>query len=156
MHEEVRFYTIKSLEGAPSVFEALAGLVRHAEQWDARPVEDRFTLREIYAHMADWETIFVARIRLILGEERPELPYVWRTPLELAGGYATADPSACVDVLREARLEHVALLSLLDESGWLREGIHPRIGPITIEAHATMVAGHDGYHTAQIAEWLKK
>jgi hypothetical protein len=37
---------------------------------------------------------------------------------------------------------------------WERTGRHTQWGTLSIEGLATLILGHDGYHTHQIAEWL--
>jgi hypothetical protein len=35
-----------------------------------------------------------------------------------------------------------------------RIGTHTRVGPLTIEAQLTIIAGHNGYHLLQVVQWL--
>ncbi len=154
MHTEIHYYLYTALDGAPDVLETLAGIVP-GDAWDFRPDPERFTLREVYKHLAIWDAIFLERTRQMLAREAPELPYMWQTVEELATIYATADPAACIAELRATRAEYVALLKSLTAEQWQRIGIHPRIGAVTIEANTTMVVGHDAYHTAQIAQWIR-
>lgn len=48
-----RKYLVGALDGAPDVFESLLAGLTDAEI-DRRPDPDRFTLREMMAHLADW------------------------------------------------------------------------------------------------------
>src|SRR5437879_4197786 len=56
-----RKYVLAGLTGSPDVLEALLKDVGPNDPaWDKRPDPERFTIREVLAHLADWEGIFLA------------------------------------------------------------------------------------------------
>ena len=63
MPAAVRKYLLSALAGTPVVADRLL-LDVHADdpRWDFRPEPDRFTLREVVAHLADWEPIHLERL----------------------------------------------------------------------------------------------
>jgi hypothetical protein len=48
----------------------------------------------------------------------------------------------------------LAFFHALSAEDWARIGQHSEVGPLTIEAHAVLILGHDGYHAKQFVEWL--
>ena len=54
-------YLLSALEGAPDVIAALLdGVPPDDALWDRRPDPERFSLREIVAHLADWDGVYAA------------------------------------------------------------------------------------------------
>ena len=123
--------------------------------WDARPDPERFTIREALAHLADWEPIWQARIIRIRDEDSPELPNVDEEQMALDHNYAQQDPRANLLSFRKERKLLLHLLESLPDSAWDRIGSRtPGVGPISLEAMAVMILGHDGYHAHQVITWL--
>jgi uncharacterized damage-inducible protein DinB len=145
--------TITALEGTPTVIARLL-LDAPAAVHDYRPFRDRFTLREILAHLADFDPIFLDRIKRCASEDMPKLVPRDEAQLAIDNDYERADPPASLQRFTQARLEIVAFLRSLSKDDWDRKGIHAVAGPITIGELVDQVLAHDGYHTRQIAEWL--
>ena len=88
----VRKYLLISLASSPEVLEALTeGLSANDPQWDVRPYSDRFTLREVVAHLADWEPIHLERIQRILAEDEPTLPDIDEEQIAIEHDYASQE-----------------------------------------------------------------
>ena len=65
--------------------------------------------------------------------------------------YAQQDPRANLLSFRKERKLLLHLLESLPDSAWDRLGNRtPGIGPISLEALAVMILGHDGYHAHQV------
>jgi hypothetical protein len=154
-YEFTRRYLMGALEGAPDVFERiLAGVTN--EEIDRRPDLNRFTIREIMAHLADWEPIYLERMRRIRDENHPVLPDYDEGQIAIDHDYAHKDLAEQLRLYRSGRTEIMAFLKSLSSSDWHRVGNRPEIGDITIEAIAILMPLHDAYHIRQIGDWRSR
>jgi len=148
-------YIAVALDHTPAT---LAALVSHlpadSPVWDARPEPDRFSLREIVAHLADWDAVWRERFERTRDEDHPLL--LRPVPDERAQeqGYAHADPAECLTRFRERRTALTGWLRALPEDAWTRLAHLDRMGDIPLEGLAALALGHDAYHLRQAAEWL--
>jgi hypothetical protein len=151
--ERARIYLLEGLSATSLVVETLLKTATPAD-YDRRPDPERFTLREVAAHLADWESEWLHRMRRINEEEQPILQAYDEGQWAIERDYAHADVDEQVALFSERRKQTVAFLRGLSPERWERTGRHVEWGPVSIEHWATLVLGHDGYHTRQIAEWL--
>jgi hypothetical protein len=152
--EMMKLYLFADLAATPAVLERLLAGVGDDAAYDRRPDPERFTLREITAHLADWEGVFQERLRQTLSEE--DAVFVGTDPGRMARDhdYAHADPRECLARFTQRREETLALIGVLNPGQWERTGTHARAGHLTITEQVVLIAGHDGYHLQQIAQWL--
>lgn len=155
----VREYVLTAISGAPDILERLlVGIAPGDPVWDRRPDPARFTLREIIAHLADWNGVFLDRITRIRDEEAPHL--LVRNPEEVGREHGSFEalPDASLARFRAGRAELMTVLRALEPAAWGRTGElvgHPSAsGAVSIEAWIMAITGHDGYHLQQIAQWL--
>jgi hypothetical protein len=119
-----------------------------------RPAADKWSVREIVAHLADAEIVIGFRVRLILGA--PGTPIVaydqdsWVT----SGHYEKRDPGKSVEQFRVVREANLALLKSLTAEQWKQYGMHSERGQETIAHIVCMTAGHDINHLQQIERIL--
>jgi hypothetical protein len=147
-----RDYLLKALETTPLLITAL--LEGKAPQWDRRPDPERFTLREVLAHLADWEPIWLERVKCMATEDFPFLPSVDESALVIENDYANCDPEESIAKQRQGRAALVRFLSPLPIEAWDRTGNREFVGVLTLQQQAAMTLSHDGYHLRQIVEWL--
>ena len=153
--KHARDYLVTGMEAAPWVLRAiLAGIAPDDPRWDARRDPERFTLREITAHLADWEMIFLDRLKRTRSENQPILQGLDEGKLVIDGDYAHADPAACLQRYAEGRARMLAFARSLGAEEWARSGTHTDLGMVTIEAQLVHISGHDGYHLLQAMQWL--
>lgn len=148
----MRDHMLQALSTSPAV---LARLVHGTSpDWDRRPDPDRFTLREVVAHLADWEAIWRQRVEAIA--RAPGCKIQGRDPDELAkkNDYAKQDPKANIARFAEGRAAYIATLEQLNVETWAKTGRHSDYGPITVGQIAQYALGHDAYHLRQVTEWL--
>jgi len=120
--------------------------------WDARPDAERFSLREIVAHLVDYDSVTRERFERILREDKPELPE-WDVS-EAAAHYDARDPKHQLENLLVSRHELSVWLEGLSDKEWKRVGSRPRVGEFSVEEGVALMLGHDAYHLEQIAAWL--
>jgi len=150
--ERVRTYLTHGLAATPHTMTALLAGVPEAAL-DARPDPDRFTLREVICHMADWDGVWRERLVKIATEDEPVLPGYDEGQWAIDHDYAHQDVAAQLTRLAAARAELVAYLRSVDTPTWQRLGRHGEIGPVTFLELASLVLGHDGYHVQQILDY---
>lgn len=144
-------YLFTALESAPDLFDTLLhGLTE--EEADRRPDPERFTIREIMAHLADWEPVFLGRLHRICAENVPVLEGYDEGQWAIDHDYAHTDPLAQSRLFRARRAEMVAFLRERSPADWQRRGDRPEIGMVTVEAIALLIPLHDLYHLRQIAQ----
>lgn len=147
-------YLFTALEASPDLFDALLeGLT--AEEADRRPDPKRFTIREIMAHLADWEPIYQERMRRICEEDCPLLEGYDEGLLATEHNYASTEPLEQARLFRERRRKMVEYLRARPAADWQRTGNRPEIGLITLEALALLVPLHDLYHLRQISAYRR-
>lgn len=150
-----RTYLKHGLAASPHVVEGLLGrLAPEDPAWDRRPDIQRFTLREMVAHLADWEPIWLERLTRTTGEDEPSLPGYDEGQLAIDHDYAHSDPIANLARFRAGRSAVVAFVDGLGEEQWARAAQREGLGRVTTEAQLVMIVGHDGYHLREAAEWL--
>jgi len=150
-----RNYILSVVDNTPATLSALLShLPADSFVWNTQPDPDRFSLREIVAHLADWEEVFRGRFERTLGEDRPLLqrPDVSQRAEDL--GYGQADPTECLARFREKRASLTGWLRSLSDDDWARGAHLDRMGDIPLEALPSLVLSHDSYHLRQVAEWL--
>ena len=151
--EKLHRYLLIDLASAPDVLaKMLEGVT--GSRWDNRPDPERFTLREVVAHLADWDQVFLGRLMQTRDSDRAVLQGLDEGQVAVDHDYAHADPAECLARYAAGRAETTAFLRALTPEQWARSATHTEIGEITIEAQAALIAFHDGYHRQQIVEWL--
>jgi uncharacterized damage-inducible protein DinB len=157
MNAAIRTYVLKGASANPSVVaELLCGITDEDSVWDYRPDPERFTLREVLAHLADWEDIWLARATRILHEDDPLLEDVDEGKVAIDNNYSAAIPSATLARYAAGREKVIALYTGLPAEAWKRTGQRPPvIGTLTLDDLLSLMYGHDGYHTGQIVDWLQ-
>ncbi len=150
-YEYTKGYLFTALESAPGLFEhLLRGLTN--EEADQRPDPDRFTLREVMAHLADWDEVFLTRMRRICDEDRPLLEGYDEGRRAIEHDYVSTNPFEQTRLFAERRAKMVAFLRSRTPDDWRREAVRPEIGLVTLEALALLVPLHDAYHLRQVAD----
>lgn len=150
--EKLHRYLLIDLESAPDVLAKLLEEVTGAA-WDHRPDPERFTLREVAAHLADWDQVFFGRLVQTHDADTPVLQGLDEGQVAIDNDYTHADPSECLARHRANRDKIVGFLRALSPEQWARSANHTELGPITLEAQAALIAFHDGYHRQQAVRY---
>src|SRR3954470_11060468 len=87
---KVESYLLSALAGSPDLMvHLLNGLT--TDEADFRPDPDRFTIRELLAHLADWENVFGGRLELTRDADCPLLQGYDEGQWAIDHGYAALD-----------------------------------------------------------------
>lgn len=152
--EYAKKYLLTGLSATPDVFEALLEHIKPSDPvWNFTPDPQRFTLRAIVAHMADWDGIFLGQIIRTRDEDEPEIEDIDEGQVAIDNDYAASDPFANLGRFRATREILIQTFHDLDPAHWNRVA-HRHFGPITALHQAVLILGHDGYHAQQITQWL--
>ena len=150
--ERVRQYLRHGLSATPKTMAALLRGASDAE-FDARPYADRFTLREVLGHVADWDGIWLERLIKIATEDAPLLPGYDEGQWAIDHDYAHMEPAEQLARFAADRQKLVDYLAGVETGVWQRSGTHSEMGSITFLELVSLVLGHDGYHVRQILDY---
>ena len=154
--EKTYHYLLIDLASAPDVLALMLKSAADPGVYDKRPDSDRFTLREVLAHLADWDEVFLGRLTQTRDTGNPTLQGLDEGQVALDHNYAQADPVECLSRYRANRAKLVGFLEKLSPEQWTRVGNHTEIGPISLTAQAVLIAAHDGYHREQTVHYLSE
>lgn len=143
-------YLFGALAGMPDLLDDLLVGLTDARA-DRRPDSERFTIREVVAHLAEWETVFLQRLGRMAAEERPVLEGYDEWQWAIDHQYARTSVLEQRLLFRRRREQTTAFLRARGPDDWARVGDRPEIGLLTIEGQALLIPLHDAYHLRQIA-----
>ncbi|MFM7321402.1 MAG: DinB family protein [Armatimonadota bacterium] len=146
-----RSYLTAGLSASPSLVALLVANIDD-ECADHRPAPDRFTIREMVAHLADWDTVWMERVRRMITEDEPILPSQDPDVRALDQRYNEFPVSHWVRRFSENRQTFVEFLNGLGLEDWERTGFRDGVGACTVGEIAVMALGHDCGHHRQLAE----
>ena len=128
----------------------LTGVFGEEEDFLAAP--DRWSVRQIAAHLADSEVVAAHRIRQVLAEDNPVMTWfdekLWAANLD----YTRRKPKQSLETLRRLRAENYELLQGVPEAAFERTGQHSLFGPKTLRQMVEAFGAHLETHARQIQE----
>ncbi len=129
---------------------AVAGMA--AEQLDARPIPGKWSTKQVICHIADFEPVYVDRMKRVIAEDVPTLlsgdPDLFAARL----AYDQRDVAVELDFIEAARKHMEPILRSLRPEDFLRKGNHSEAGPITLEKLLTNITNHIPHHVKFIEE----
>jgi hypothetical protein len=119
---------------------------------DFKPGPEKWSLRQIVAHLADSEIVAADRFRRIIAEDKPTLigfdQDAWARNLD----YARRKTSESIETFRRLRGENYELIKDLPAEAFERIGNHNERGPMTLRKHLETMAAHAESHARQIRD----
>ncbi len=112
----------------------------------------RFSPREVVAHLADWEPVFLERMKSALSNPMGRIEAYDEGQWAIDHDYASSDVHVQADLYLARRQETVQWLNALYPDQWKLQFEHPERGPLSVEDTANMMLGHDLYHIRQLTE----
>lgn len=134
-------------EAAGELYGQFSGIRERGLRW--RPNEGEWCLKELAAHMRDAEQLYQKQLELMSNYREPALPH---EPIDIFPSerdYREEDASQLLEEYAYAREETVWMLRMLDDDDWLRTGVHPYRGRITISDLVREMHEHDLEHLYQ-------
>jgi len=147
-------YLMPGLEAGPRTIRRLIRWIP-AEKLDLPTHPDRFTPREVIAHLCDWEPISRGRMQAAKNTPGVTVPDLDEVQIAWQNKYEEWDPYSSADWFIERRAETVEWLKQLSPEDWSKVSVHSMRGPMTIYDYANMELGHDMYHVRQLCEVIE-
>jgi hypothetical protein len=136
--------------GPELIASALTGAA--GSEVDFRPAPDKWSVRQIVAHLSDSELVAAERIRRIVAEDNPQIVAYdqnkWAENLD----YSRRKPSQSLEMFRNIRAESHELLKGVPEPAYQRAGQHSERGPMTLVSLVELMARHAEKHAQQIRD----
>jgi hypothetical protein len=147
---EVKELLERFRRGPELVATAMTGAA--GSELDFTPAADKWSLRQIVAHLADSEIVAADRFRRIIAEDKPTLMWydqdAWAKNLD----YQRRKTSESIETFRRLRAENYELIKDLPAESFERIGNHSQRGPITLLQHLESMAAHAEAHARQIRD----
>jgi uncharacterized damage-inducible protein DinB len=132
------------LAGIESLGAVVGGL--SPEQLRARPVEGMWSILEVVCHLADSEALFADRMKRVLAEDRPALPFADPSHYVEALAYHERDGGEEVALIGLVRRQMARILRAQPAEAWQRVGVHSKEGERTVEQLLRKAIDHLEHH----------
>jgi uncharacterized damage-inducible protein DinB len=123
-----------------------------AGQLDARPIAGKWSTREVICHLADFEPVYVDRMKRVIAEDKPTFfggdPDVFAARL----AYSARDLDEELRLIEACRAHLGRILAALAPGDFQRTGTHSENGPLTLEQLLTNITAHLPHHIRFIDE----
>jgi hypothetical protein len=149
----MNFYLMPAVELGPLTVKRLLQLIPE-RRWDEALHRDRFTPREVVAHLADWEPIMRERLRTAVTTPGQTITAYDEGKMAVDHGYRALDPREQAELYRTERRTTAEFLRSITPGQWRNTVHHPERGPQSVEDLANLILGHDLYHIEQLSEYL--
>jgi uncharacterized damage-inducible protein DinB len=140
----------KYVAGPAQLRQAVAGMSR--EQLLARPIAGKWSTLELVAHIADFEPVYLDRMKRIIAQEEPTMfggdPDLFASKL----AYQDRDLQEELAVIEACRAHMTRILRTLPAEAFQRRGIHSDNGPMTLEKVLGNIANHIPHHIPFVLE----
>jgi hypothetical protein len=115
-----------------------------------RPAPDEWCVNEVVGHVIEAEKRgFAGRIRIMLGEDEPDLQTWDQEAVSKARTDCERDSHDLQHELMDLRQESLVLVRSIQPKQLQRGGMHPDVGRITVEEVLHEWVHHDGNHLRQ-------
>jgi uncharacterized damage-inducible protein DinB len=114
------------------------------DEIDRSPGPNKWSLRELMAHLADCEIVWSWRIRQTLAADSPALQ-----PFDQdrwGDRYAAFDFASSQATYEALRAWNIRLLTTVKPADLIRPATHPERGTLTLQTILETIAGHDRHH----------
>ena len=129
---------------------AVAGM--SDEQVRARPVAGKWSTLEVVCHVADFEPVYLDRMKRIVAENEPTLfggdPDLFAARL----AYDKRDLAEELELISACRTHMARILRTLLPADFQRKGIHNEAGPLTLAQILQNITNHVPHHIQFIYE----
>ena len=120
-----------------------------------RPASDGgWGVVEVLPHLADWEEIYLERLRRTAVEEHPYLAGFDDSLWSIERDYRGQDPRESFERFSDLRAATVEFLKSLPAESWTRAGEHGYYGEVTLQWLADHICDHDQEHLQQARDAL--
>jgi hypothetical protein len=138
------------LAGPAALRQAIAGMT--PAQLNAAPIPGKWSTRQVICHIADFEPVYLDRIKRVIAEEEPLLLSGDPDRFAAALAYEHRDLETELQLIEISRRHLAGLLRTLPPATFQRKGRHSHDGLLTLEALLIRITGHIPHHIQKIAE----
>lgn len=138
---------------APKILERILR-VFPTERLDDRIEKDRFTAREVIAHLADYEQVILDRIRAANLQPGRTVPGFDPDQRAAEHHYGDKDVFHEAEVYESRRGVTIEYLQGLEDADWDKTFVHANGTTYTIRDYVALVFLHDLEHLDQISHYL--
>lgn len=142
---------IPVLEQTPIIIEKIVWAATE-EQLHWKPAQDRWSISEVLAHLADSELMFRGRVEKMAAEKNPLLVSYDQNAAYASGKYSKERAKENLKLFCHERDRSLSALRYVPAAAAGRTGQHEKLGSITIGQLMNEWAFHDLGHIRQIAE----
>jgi len=141
------------LAGPGKLRKAVAGMTR--EQLAARPVAGKWSTQEVVCHIADFEPVYVDRMKRVIAEENPLLLAGDPDKFHARLAYGARDVAEELTLIETVRSQMARILKTLAEADYSRTGKHSVDGPVSLKVLLERITNHIPHHAKFIEEKRK-
>lgn len=142
------------IQHTPDMLTRMVDVVR-PEQYDEALEEGRFTLKEVIAHLSDWEVIFLDRITMAVEYPGSTIEAYDENARAIEHKYNSKEIHHELEVLGNRRRDTVDYILRLAVDDWEKSIIHPDRGEMSVLDLVNFIIGHDLYHLHQASLYMK-
>jgi uncharacterized damage-inducible protein DinB len=136
--------------GPAELRKLVAGL--SAEQIRARPIPGKWSTLEVVCHLADFEPVYLDRMKAVLTQDKPTFFGRDETAFAAKFAYHQRDLAEELNLIESCRQSMTRILCTLPPTDFQRLGVHNEAGEMTFESLLRRVTGHLTHHARFIAE----
>jgi len=136
--------------GPAELRKLVAGMT--AEQVRARPVPGKWSTLEVVCHLADFEPVYLDRLKVILTQDRPTFFGRDENAFAAKFVYHQRDLAEELNVVESCRQSMTRILRTLSAGDFQRLGVHSEAGEMSFETLLKRVTNHLTHHAKFIAE----
>ena len=141
------------LAGVGALRAAVAGMTR--EQQLARPIPGKWSTLEVVCHLADFEPIFVDRMKRIIALDRPTFHGADENQFAAKLAYHQRDLDEELAIVENTRRQFARILRVAPPEVLERIGIHNERGPKSLSELLTVATNHIKHHLPFVSEKRK-
>jgi uncharacterized damage-inducible protein DinB len=136
--------------GPTKLRNAVAGMT--SEQLQARPVPGKWSTLEVICHLADFEPVYVDRMKRVITHDHPLLMGADQELYAAKLAYQERDIEEELAVIETTRKQFARILKTLPADALKRTGVHSERGLNTLEDLLQCIINHIQHHLPFIEE----
>jgi uncharacterized damage-inducible protein DinB len=138
------------LAGPALLRAAVAGMTR--DQLLARPVPGKWSTLEVVCHIADFEPVYVDRMKRVIALDNPPLLGADESLFARHLAYHDRDLEEELRTVEVLRAAMARLLRSVPPAAFDRTGVHSERGPMSVTELLATITGHITHHVKFIDE----
>jgi hypothetical protein len=148
-------YLLRVIEFGPQVIGETLDQIDEKD-WDTPTHPDRFSPREVIAHLRFWEPVAQGRLRAAAENSGSEV-LNWDEDQDVFDNdYASKNPRQMLAEWKAERARTAEYIKSVDPAKYNNHVVHGMWGKITFDNLANLAIAHDMYHIEQLANFVSR